>query len=88
VDPRAGQVFGEQIHVDLTWGPNQNSSALQPTVYALHRLRHLEVNINIKINLGEKDVEDCREQAGRFSCSKKKEISSAIYSRKIVYAFN
>jgi len=46
VDPRAGQVSGEQIHVDLIWGPNRNSSALQPTVYALHRLRHPEVNIN------------------------------------------
>ena len=53
MDPRAGQAFGEEIHVYLTWGPNQNSSALQPTVYALHRLRHPEVINNIEIYLGE-----------------------------------
>jgi hypothetical protein len=49
----------------------------------------------LKFTLVKKDVEewfdaivDCSEQVGRFSCSKKQNISLAIYSRKIVYVFN
>jgi hypothetical protein len=49
----------------------------------------------LKFALEKKEVEDCgdamvdcSEQFGPFSFSKKQDISLAIYSRKIVYAFS
>jgi hypothetical protein len=77
---------GDLTKIPLPFSPQ----SMQFTVCVISRLILI-----LKFTLEKKDVEDwvdatvdCREQVGRFSCSKKKYIYSPIYSRKIVYAFN
>lgn len=78
---------GDLTKIPLLFSPQ----SMHFTDCAIPRL----IIIILKFTLEKKNVEDwddapvdCREQVGRFSCSKKQDISLAILSRKIVYAFN